>query len=111
MLRYALALLVMASPAMAAPGVSVSVDHHHAGRARIRVTNPGLKRGHYTLQAVDKDGQQLQLTASPSSFYLGRNRTRKVRISNLLPSTAYLCATTTASSSLSLQSCASVDQR
>ena len=111
MLRYALALLVMASPAMAAPGVSVSVDHHHAGRARIRVTNPGRSRGQYTIQAVDKNGKELQLDAKPSTFSLGRNRTRKVRIFNLLPSTAYLCATTTASSSLSLQSCASLAQQ
>ena len=104
----AAALLALASPALAGPGVSVILDHSHNGRARIKVQNPGRSRGHFTVHAMDIDGNQLPATITPSAFYLGRGRERKVRISDLPPTTTHICAAVSASSSLRLQSCSAV---
>ena len=103
------ALLTLSSaPALAGgPGVSVILDNNHNGRARIKVQNPGNTRGHYQVGAFDIDGNELPVNATPKAFYLGRGRTRKVRLSGLPTTTTHLCASVSASQSLVLRSCAS----
>ena len=88
-------------------GVAVVLERElRNGRAMIKVKNPGTRSGKYKVVVVDPQGRYVTTAAAkPSSFSLGRGRSRRVRLSNV-PSGSSLCAEVVVDSSLVLRSCA-----
>ena len=88
-------------------GVAVVLEREiRNGRALIKVKNPGTKSGKYEVVVLDPQGEAVPTAvAKPSSFSLGRGRSRRVRLSNV-PSDSSLCAEVVIDSSLVLRSCA-----
>lgn len=94
--------------AIRAPGVSVALLREiRGGKAMIEVKNSGSQRGKFLVEVLDKNGQVIDgYKASATTFSLSRDRSKKVRLSNLPPTTYALCASVSATSSLRLRSCA-----